>query len=309
MVLLIQLMQGDCLEEMKKIPTDSVDLILCDPPYGTIKDLKYENFREGTSSRKLTWDSTLDLEALFKEYDRVLKLNGRVILFSQEPFTTQVRSIHSESIKFSYPLIWLKNCTGNPLQAGKKPLNYHEDISVFRKEHDSNMKHPLRPYAKKCLDAVATSKAEFNKEFGKPGGFFCYHDAITFKLCSKRKYDEVVDKYNLRQYDWFKEYEELKEIDKNYQPFIFNKRTEKAEKSVLEYSKESPSYHPTQKPTKLLEHLIEMYSNEGMTVLDNCMGGGSTGVACLRTNRNFIGIELDEEFFKVAKERIEKEGG
>lgn len=296
-------MQGDCLEEMKKIPADSVDLILCDPPYGTIKCAGKQ-----WTIKRTEWDVKLDMEALFKEYDRVLRPNGVVILFSQEPFTREVRGLETSSLKFKYPLVWMKNNSGNPLSANKKPLNYHEDISVFRKDKDSNFQSSLRSYAKKVLETLENGgrKAFLNKVGKKSDTFFTAYNRLQFSLCTKEYYELVTKTYSLDTYPFYLKYKELEEINLKERPFVFNRLTSRAEKSVLVYSKDTNTVHPTQKPIKLLEHLIKMYSNEKMTVLDNCMGSGSTGVACVNTSRNFIGIELDEEFFEVAKKRIEE---
>lgn len=261
---MIELMQGDCLNLLKRVPSDSVDLVLCDPPYGTIKGLNVGKEMGKKESNRTDWDTKLDMSEVFKEYDRILRVKGRVILFSQEPFTTEIRQIRTPGIKFSYPLVWLKNNAGNPLSANKKPLNIHEDLSVYKKEYDTNMISPLRSYAKKCFDYTCCTRQEFLKALGVPiETFFIYHECLTFKLCSKRFYQKVVDTFNLNEMEGFKTYEELKTMNNSDNELVFNRLTDKAEYSVLKYAKDVPSYHATQKPVKLLEHLIRMYTNEG----------------------------------------------
>lgn len=297
------LKQGDCLELLKEIENDSVDLILCDPPYGTIKGAG----KQWTITRS-EWDVKLDMKALFEEYGRILRENGRVILFSQEPFTREIRSLKDSIVKFKYSLVWFKNNAGNPLSANKKPLNYHEDISVFQKVKDSNFSHPLREYAKEVIETVADgNKRAFLSKIGKKNdNFFTAYDRLQFSLCSKEYYDNVVEIYSLNKYPFYLTYEELKEINDTVKPFVFNRLTDKAEKSVLKYAKDPKPVHSTQKPVKLLEHIIKMYTNEGALVIDHCMGSGSTGIACANTGRKFIGFELDEKYFNIAKERVEK---
>lgn len=302
--MMVELMKGNCLDLLKKIPNDSVDLVLCDPPYGTIKDLDVGKELGKKSGHRTDWDTKLDMSKIFKEYDRILRVKGRVILFSQEPFTREIRQIRTPGIRFSYPLVWLKNSAGNPLSANKKPLNIHEDLSVYKKEYDTNMISPLRVYAKKCLDYTGYTRQEFLKALGVPvETFFIYHECLTFKLCSERFYQKVVDTFRLDKMEGFKTYEELKAMNSDNE-LVFNRLTDKAEYSVLKYAKDVPSYHATQKPVKLLEHIILMYTNKGETVLDNTMGSGSTGVACINTERNFIGMELDDEFYNITKQRI-----
>lgn len=179
-------------------------------------------------------------------------------------------------------------------------------ISVFIKVHDTNLNHPLRKIAKEIMEKNnIDSYKSVNKLLGnRKMEHFFYVETQQFSLCSEDGWNEFCEHFDNCGYT----YAQLKEMNLRYEN-TFNIVSGNSEKSILTYRKESVRYHPTQKPVKLLEHLVKMYSNEQDHVVDCFMGSGSTGVACINTNRSFIGIELDEEFFKVAKERIEKEGG
>ena len=231
---MIKLFQGDCLELMKNIPDGSIDLILCDLPYGT------------TACK---WDITIPFGSLWKQYNRIIKDNGAIVLFSKQPFTAEL--IHSNLKMYKYSLVWKKDNHDNPLMAKKRFLNITEEINIF--------------YKKQC---------NYN-----PQGI------IKVDKITKQGRGESLSQKNSRKSEYVQEYT-------NYP------------KNILEFKRDLPNVHPTQKPVKLLEYLIKTYTNEGDTVLDNCMGSGSTGVACINTGRNFIGIELDENYFYIAEKRI-----
>lgn len=236
---MIDLRNGDCLELMKGIPDGSVDMILCDLPYGITRN---------------KWDSIIPLDRLWERYKRVIKENGAIVLFSAEPFTSLL--ITSNIKWFRYDLIWYKTRGSDFLNANRKPLRAHENICVFYKKQPiyNAQKTEGKPYTSK---GGGTTSSNFGK-------------------------------YNANHH-------------------TENKDGKRYPLSVLRFSGEPNrgKQHPTQKPTDLLEWLIKTYTNDGETVLDNCMGSGSTGVACVNTNRNFIGIELDEGYFNIAKTRIE----
>lgn len=238
----IKLLQGDCLELMKDIPDKSVDLILADLPYQTTKN---------------KWDLMIPLEPLWKQYKRIIKDNGAIVLFGQGKFTAEM--MLSEPKLHRYNLIWDKVLSSGFLNANRMPLRSHEDIMVFYKR--------LPQYNPQ------KTKGEPNNSKGKP---------------------KQNENNNYGHFEFVDNKDELGGM--------------KHPKSILIFEKPHPSIsiHPTQKPVALLEYLIKTYTNEGDTVLDNVMGSGSTGVACLNTNRNFVGIELDEDYFEIAKERIEK---
>ena len=236
---MIDLRQGDCLELMKDIPDKSIDMILCDLPYGTTQN---------------KWDSVIPLEPLWEQYKRIIKDNGVIVLTSQGIFTAKL--ILSNEKWFKYKWVWEKSKATNFLNAKKQPLRKHEDICVFynkQPKYNPQMTEG-EPYDKGIRKNQLTgSYGEFNPVHVKSEGKRYPTDVVYFKTAES----------------------------------------------------EGKVYHSTQKPVALLEYLIKTYTNEGETVLDNCMGSGSTGVACLNTNRNFIGIELDENYFNIAKERIE----
>lgn len=237
----MNLLHGDCLQLMKYIPDDSVDLILCDPPYGTTD---------------CAWDSVLPFDQLWKEYNRILKPNGAVVLFSAQPFTTHL--IHSNPKAFRYCWYWLKNMATGFTYARYQPMRQVEDICVFYRK--------MPTYNPQGLQAIVGQK-------------------VRRKTAPKR---ESIYKTST--------------LLKEYTPRFTN-----YPKNVLQFNSER-GLHPTQKPVPLLEYLVRTYTNEGDTILDNCMGSGTTGVAVKRVGgRHFIGIEQSREYYEIARERIEKE--
>ena len=302
----IELKQGDCLELMKDIPDGSIDMILCDLPYGTMKGARLDRW----DNQKTAWDERLDTESLFIEYERVLRRNGIAILFSQEPYTSSLRSYKATNIEFAYPLVWKKDHFANALLSKKAPVSYFEDISVFYKVHDSQLLNPLRDYSTQLKRYIGKSKKEIIELIGQKADHFFRDDSMQFSLCTKKTYQELIDVFGIDKMCGFKTFAECEEIERTFKRTF--KRTfnlpegSKFIGNVLEFKKDYQGLHPTQKPIALLECLIKTYTNEGDIVLDNCMGSGSTGVACVRTNRKFIGIELDENYFNIAKERIDE---
>jgi DNA modification methylase len=303
----IKLMQGDCLECMKEIPDGSVDMVLTDPPYGTMKGAGLDGWNDG----KTDWDSTIETSAMLGQCNRILRTNGALILFSQEPYTSHLITNAHGNIPFSYRMAWLKDHFANALIAKKAPVSYFEDVLVFFKKYDTLAQHPLRSYCIKLKEFTNYNRSRFFKEFGsgKLQHFMeANKESSQFGLCTESAYNELCQRYKIDQQFWFKPYAELEEINRRFKRRFkrrFNLPTgEKYKSNVLRYKKDYDGFHPTQKPVALLADLIETYSNEGDTVLDNCMGSGSTGVACINTNRNFIGIELDEGYFKIAQDRI-----
>ncbi len=229
---MITLINGDCLVEMKTLPDKSIDLILCDLPYGTTQN---------------KWDIPLPLDKLWVEYNRLIKDNGAVLLFAQFPFAAQLAM---SNIKyFRYDWVWKKNVATGHLNVKKMPLKAHDQILVFYKH-------------------LPTYNPQLKK--GKP-------------------YKEI---HNCHCPNYGKQRIVLTTNEGIRYP-----------QSILEFNREI-GLHPTQKPTALCEYLIKTYSNVGDTVLDNCMGSGTVGVACKNTNRNFIGIELNKDYFLIAQERI-----
>lgn len=236
------LMKGNCLERMKEIPDGSVDMILCDPPYGT------------TACK---WDTVIPFEPMWEQLKRVIKPNGAIVLFGSEPFSSMLRV--SNITMFKYDWIWNKNKGSGHLNAKRMPMKYHENISVF--------------YSKPC---------NYNSQDSSG------HKPMNY---ARNKQNNINGKHK---------------------SVINNKGTTKRKpRSVLEFSvvnndgtTDGGKFHPTQKPVALLEYLIKTYTQEGESVLDFTMGSGSTGVACSNLNRKFIGIELDDTYYQIAKDRI-----
>ena len=239
----IELWQGNCLELMKNIPDGSVDLVLTDPPYGT------------TACK---WDSVIPFEPMWEQLNRIIKPNGAICLFGNEPFTSCL--ICSNIKGFKYRWDWNKKIPSGMGYAKYRPMQQTEDICVFSKNGEKTKYNPQVTKREKPIKSGGNSiQARVYNNFK------CMEDGKEYKKTSAYKNPVT-----------------LIELDK-------------VRKGAL---------HPTQKPVPLLEYLIRTYTNEGETVLDFTMGSGSTGVACVNTNRNFIGIELDENYFKIAKERI-----
>lgn len=254
----IHLYHNDCLEQMKSIPNDSVDLILCDLPYG---------------STKCKWDTIINLEQLWTQYRRILKKpHGVIALFAQQPFTTQLISGNYDW--FKYNLIWKKNKTTQYLLANYRPMKCTEDICVFSpggaaaaSRQKGNM-----TYNPQGLVEVNIEKKNSQKRIGKMLNQI-HHLGKNNKLISNSEYKQKYTNYPTE---------------------------------ILEFDIENDTVHETQKPIKLIEYLIKTYSNEDQTVLDNTMGSGTTGIACILTKRKFIGIELEKRYYDLALSRIQK---
>ena len=250
----IQIKQGDCLELMKEIPDESIDMILCDLPYGT------------TSCK---WYNVIPFEPLWEQYNRIIKDNGAIVLFAQQPFTTLL--ISSNINEFRHNIVWHKDKCANFIHAKNQPRKTTEDIIVFSKEgsgfvHNSKNKCTYNPQMVNRKPRKRTKETKRSENIIE----------IRGKSCAFKSGEDFLP-------------------DKSYPENIVYFKTE--HKNRL---------HPTQKPVDLLEYLIKTYTNENETVLDNCMGSGSTGVACSNVNRNFIGREKAEKYFEIAKDRIEK---
>lgn len=234
------LMQGDCLDLMAQIPDGSVDMILCDLPYGT------------TACK---WDTVIPFDALWAHYKRVIKQNGAVVLFAQSPFDKVLGCSNLPMLRYEF--IWEKTEATGHLNAKRAPMKAHENMLVFY-----------------------SAQPTYNPQ--KTSGH-------------KRKTARNVDRAT-KQSECYGAQEGITHYDS----------TERYPRSVLQFStdKQKSTLHPTQKPVTLCEYLIRTYTNEGETVLDNCMGSGTTGVACLNIGRNFIGIEKDPKYFEIARNRV-----
>lgn len=310
---------------MKQIPDGSIDLVLTDPPYGTMKGANLDGWDNGT---KTDWDVALPPSEIFSNASRILRPNGKSILFSQEPYTSQLITQAIPALPFSYRAVWYKNNHANPLMAKNAMVNRYEDVCIFSKpcpKHDFVGDNPLREYFRRVLEFIGLfSCKEINQALGHRKAEHSFYvtgkdnGSTQFSLCTGTTYNELVAKFGIDKMGGFREWNHLKaEQDKwieintdRFPPSVFNLwQGGKSKSNVLEYAKDNGGFHPTQKPVALLEDLIQTYSNENDTILDFTMGSGSTGVACINTGRNFIGIELDEQYFRVAQERIEKAQG
>jgi len=286
---------GDCLIESDKIESGSVDLILTDLPYGTMNG--YNN---------IDWDFAIDPIKVFNIANRILRKNGKMVLFSQEPYTSQLITNVIPNVPFSYRMIWEKDNFANALLCNKAPVGMFEDVLVFNKV-DSGDNNRTKEYLvvekEKAYKAGWTDKSLRNLcgVSLKGGGLLCHYWGVgQWMMPTKDKYTK------LQETGFFKKtYEELKAMNKRYESTFNLWEGKKYKSNILKYKKDYDGYHPTQKPVLLLEDLIKTFSNEGDLVVDLTMGSGSTGVACKNTNRSFIGIEKDENYFNIAKNRIE----
>ena len=243
----IQIFCGDCLELMKDIPDGSIDMILCDLPYGT------------TACK---WDTVIPFEPLWEQYNRIIKNNGAIVLFGSEPFSSKLRMSNLKNYKYDW--YWHKSKSGNFMNANKQPHKKVECISVFYKKQCTY--NPQKTNNPKGIEKRMLKKNKsYQKAFGVKG------------VASREKITQAGKNY---------------EADKLLPTCL------------LYYQNDNKPTHPTQKPVALLEYLIKTYTNEGETVLDNCMGSGSTGVACVNTGRKFIGMELEPEYFAIAEQRV-----
>ena len=292
-----RLFLGDCLIESDKIESGSVDLILTDLPYGNMNT---------DGGRKLGingWDFVIEPKKVYEIANRILRKNGKLVLFCQEPFTTQLINEAIPNVPFNYRAIWEKNNFANCLSAKKAMVNYYEDILIFSKTHDLERSHPLIDYFMAELEKTKMKQSDINRLLGNKMGGHYFTNGFQFCIPTETNY------IKLQETGYFQRpYAEIKEIDEQYKnkfASTFNLwQGNKYKSNILKYKKDYDGYHPTQKPILLLEDLIKTFSNENDLVVDLTMGSGSTGVACRNTNRNFIGIEKDEAYFKIAEQRI-----
>lgn len=304
---MIKLYKGDCLIESDKIESGSVDLILTDLPYGTVTNAP-KNWTV-SNEKAHTWDIIIDTNEIMRIANRVLRKNGRMIMFAQDPFSTELKNKAIPNIPYSYSMIWEKNDFANALLSKKAPVNYYEDVLVFSKTHDFEGAHPLRIYSDKLREFTKYSRLRFTKALGHGGHQHFMEgnkESSQFALCTEKTYKELIEVFGIDKMDGFKTYTELRDIDKKYDSTFNLWEGKKYKSNILKYKKDYDGYHPTQKPVLLLEDLIKTFSNENDLVVDLTMGSGSTGVACVNTKRNFIGIEMDANYYNIAKKRVEE---
>jgi len=301
----IKIYKGDCLEESDKIESGSVDLILTDLPFGVVK------MKENAGNYKVLntaeqWDKVIDTDKIMQITNRILRKNGKMLLFAQQPFTTELINKQIANLPHSYNLIWEKNDFANGLGVNKACVSFYEDILVFSKNHDQEGLHPLREYAVKIKEYTNYSRLKFTKALGHGGHQHFMEgnkESSQFHLCTEKTYNEIIEVFEIDKMEGFIEYSELKKIDSRFNSTFNLWEGKKYKSNILKYKKDYNGYHPTQKPILLLEDLIKTFSNENNLVVDLTMGSGSTGVACKNTNRNFIGIEKDENYYNVALRR------
>ena len=234
---------GDCLEVMKGIPDKSIDMILCDLPYGT------------TACK---WDTIIPINLIFEQYKRIIKDKGVITLTASQPFTSSL--VMSNINMFRYSLVWEKTTPSGYLNSKRMPLRIHEDILVFYSQLPTYNPQKTTGHIRKISSAIHKRNSKRTENYGQHG---------------------------LTSYD----------------------STERYPTSVLKFKtdKQKSKLHPTQKPVSLFEYLIMTYTNEGDLVLDNCIGSGTTAIACTKTKRNFIGIEQDQKYCEIAKLRLAQE--
>lgn len=237
--------QGDCLELMKELPDKSIDMILCDLPYGT---------------SSCGWDVLIPFDKLWEQYKRIIKNNSAIVLFGTEPFASHLRLSNLKWYKYDW--VWQKSKSGSAFTAKYRPVNKHEMICVFSKNG---------------------AKTKYNTQMTKGEPYKRLHKPKT--------------QYDINNH----------KIGFNSGTISENNDGVRYPITVLNFQQKwrrQDQLHPTQKPVELCEYLIKTYTDVGDVVLDNCMGSGSTGVACVNTERRFIGFELEEKYFEIAKERI-----
>ena len=302
----IKLYKGNCLIKSDKIESGSVDLILTDLPYGTMTKLNYKEQIQSRGENSFKWDEVIDTKKVYEISNRILRKNGKMVLFCQQPFTNELINKAIPNIPFSYSMIWEKDNYGHALHAKKAPLNYYEDVLVFSKNYDFEGLHPLRDYFKNLLDFIGLKKKYIIEKIGQRADHCFRVNSSQFELCKKHTYLDLIKEFSINNMDGFLNYTELETLNNKYTSTFNLWEGKKYKSNILKYKKDYDGHHPTQKPVLLLEDLIKTFSNENNLVVDLTMGSGSTGVACVNTNRNFIGIEQDQKYFNIAEQRIKE---
>ena len=302
----IELIQGNCLTESDKIESGTVDLILTDLPYGTVTNIASSETVKHGMQNKTTWDNVIDTDKIMSIANRILRRNGKMVLFAQQPFTTELINKAHKNLPFNYSMIWKKDHFANSLIAKKAPLNYYEDVLVFSKTHDFEGIHPLRPYFKMILEFIGLNKKTIVEAIGQSADHCFRVDSSQFSLCTEKTYKKLIEIYGIDKMQGFRTFESISNESDGLTSTFNLWEGGKFKSNILEYKKDYDGLHPTQKPILLLEDLIKTFSNENDLVVDLTMGSGSTAIACMNTNRNFIGIELDENYFNISKKRVEE---
>ena len=319
--------QGDCLVESQNIENYSVDLILTDLPYGTTA---------------CSWDEIIPFEPMWKEFYRVLRPNGFIVLTASQPFTSKLVSSNIDN--FSHNWVWNKIRGVGHLLAKKRPMMASEDILVFTNEHshDFTFRSPLRKYAITLFDYIGKTKKQIFEDMGNQSVcHFMRTGSTQFNMCTEKCYNDLIRLYAIDKMEGFEQFEKLVNDNEDYLnsfPRVYNPQMRSRDKArvskmkatentcygnledyqgelleesyqinIIEFDKSGHSnmlLHPTQKPLELMEYLIKTYTNEGMVVFDATMGSGTTGLAAVKNGRKFIGIEKDEKYFEIAVSRV-----
>ena len=303
----MKLYKGDCLIESDKIESGSVDLILTDLPYGTVGESMQDKTGKYKIINQSKWDNVIDTNKIMQIASRILRKNGKMILTANQPFTTELISKAIPNLPHCYNMYWDKLHFANCLGANKAPVSYIEDVLVFSKIYDTEKKHPLREYFYSEFEKTKLSFLEINRDYLKcaygNGGGVAYNmlskTRTDFSMPTEKRYKQLQETgfFNI-------DYSELKKIDSKFRSTFNLWEGKKYKSNILKYKKDYDGHHPTQKPVLLLEDLIKTFSNENDLVVDLTMGSGSTGVACKNTNRDFIGIEMNDEYYNIACKRV-----
>lgn len=304
------LINAECISTMKNLVKEGiiVDHIISDIPYGTVQGLSIEGWKNNNSIPQ--WDCLIDNMDLFEECFDISKSNSNLLLFCQEPLTTQLISSSMDFQKYSLSnkMIWEKNNHANGFNAKNTPLNYYEEILLFRKTLDENNSIELRNYFKNLLEFIPDNKKTIMNKLGQ-GLDHCFrYNHRTFYVPTEKNYYALINTYHIDKMKGFIPYEQLSKQWKEENNVIFNiPNGKKIVKNVFKFDKDTNNIHPTQKPLQLLEYLLFLFTNENDLILDFTCGSASTGIACLRQKRKFIGIELDENFYKESIKWYKKE--
>ena len=325
-----QIYHGDCLDLLPNIPSKSVDMILCDLPYGTTA---------------CSWDSIIPLDRLWAQYERVIKDNGNIVLTAQGMFGAKLMTFRETW--FNHDYVWIKNQHSNFALVGIQPLRIFENVLVFRPprkdmrkgDFAKSLNKELRTYFKQVNEFIGLSASKIAQKLGHMGYHHAYSVHSQFELCTKETYEQLIACFKIDQMQGYLNFETLQSMKEELIPFTFNfddriKKTTKQKKDYFSYASAiyggrhnrrfvehteiryenypkntlyfdcERGQHPTQKPVALFEYLIRTYSNENEVILDNCAGSGTTAIACLNSNRQYICIEKDEIYYKRSLERI-----
>jgi len=310
---------GDCLDRVGELPEGCADLVVMDPPYGTMKGITN---MVAWGPGAMDWDDAIPPADLLAMVTYLLRNNGKAVIFSQEPYTSRLTLCQdAPGLPYSYRCAWKKNSPGVCLGAKKAPVSYFEDILLFSRlhpKHDFQGMDPSRPYFARLQEWLGLSLKQINALHGhRRLEHTFYHGSSQFQLCSRELYLELTALHGLRDWEGFTDWEDLNVQSRAYReelirsmnedfPSVFNlPEGSKSKSNIFEFPKDSGGFHPTQKPVALLEDLIQTFSRPGDLVVDFTAGSFSTGVAALRTGRRFVGVERDPGFFEKGVQRLQ----